>query len=364
MDICSAVKKGVLKVFPNANVIEIPLADGGEGTMENMIYATSGSKKQVMVTGPLGDKITAEYGVLGDHKTVVVEMAQASGLTLLQEYERNPLITTSFGTGELIKAALDDGYRKFIVGIGGSATNDGGIGMLKALGIKFYKKDGSLLPEGGASLIDLDCIVDASLDHRIKESTIIIASDVTNPLCGPNGASAVFGPQKGATPEMVKALDGGLNNFAEIVHKQKNIDIRELTGGGAAGGMGAALITFLGAELHSGVHVIMEKLSFEEIIKDADLIITGEGRLDSQTLSGKLITGVSKIAGKHEVPVIALCGGLNLEVTRLSEELGLLSAFSIVPGPCTVEEAMKQAVDWIPERIEAIMRIMKFQWSK
>lgn len=363
-DICSTVKRGILRVFPDADVIEIPLADGGEGTMENMVYATNGSKRQVVVTGPLGNKIGAEYGVLGDNETVVIEMAQASGLTLLQEHERNPLITTSFGTGELIKAALDAGYRKFIIGIGGSATNDGGAGMLKALGIQFYKKDGSLLPEGGASLIDLEQIDDANLDHRIKESTIIIASDVTNPLCGPNGASAIFGPQKGATPEMVNALDEGLNNFAKIVHKKRNIDMRELIGGGAAGGMGATLITFLKAELHSGVHVIMEKLRFEEKIKDADLIITGEGRLDSQTLSGKLISGVSKIAGKHKVPVIALCGGLNLEVNKLCAELGLLSAFSIVPGPCTLEEAMNQAPDWIPERMEAIMQIIKYPWSK
>lgn len=362
MDICTSVKIGILRVFPNANVIEIPLADGGEGTMENMVYATNGSKRQVVVTGPLGNKVSAEYGVLGDNETVVIEMAQASGLTLLQEHERNPLVTTSFGTGELIKAALEHGYRKLIIGIGGSATNDGGMGMLKALGVQFYKKGGSQLSEGGASIKELDRIDEANLDPRIKESTIIIASDVTNPLCGPNGASAIFGPQKGATPEMVKALDEGLDNFANIVHKQKNVDMRELIGGGAAGGLGATLITFLEAELHSGVHVIMEKLRFEDQIKDADLIITGEGRLDSQTLSGKLISGVSKMAGKHEIPVIALCGGLDIEISQLVHELGLLSAFSIAPGPCTLEEAMVQAADWIPERVEAIMRIVKLRW--
>ncbi len=359
-DICTSVKRGILRVFPNADVIEIPLADGGEGTMENMVYATNGSKRKVEVTGPLGHKVSAEYGVLGDNETVVIEMAQASGLTLLQEHERNPLVTTSFGTGELIKAALDEGYRKMIIGIGGSATNDGGMGMLKALGVKFHKKDGSQLSEGGASLKDLDRIDAAYLDPRVKESTIMIASDVTNPLCGSNGASAIFGPQKGATPEMVKALDEGLDNFSKIVHTQKSVDMRELIGGGAAGGLGATLITFLEAELHSGVQVIMEKLRFEDQIKDADLIITGEGRLDSQTLSGKLINGVSKMAGKHEIPIIALCGGLDIEISQLVQELGLLSAFSIAPGPCTLEEAMVQAADWISERVEAIMRIIKF----
>ncbi|WP_458414571.1 glycerate kinase [Schinkia sp. CFF1] len=361
-DICTAVHKGILRVFQNADVVEIPLADGGEGTMENMVYSSNGTKKQVEVTGPLGEKVKAEYGILGDHETVVVEMAQSSGLPLLKESERNPMITSTFGTGELIKDALDNGFRKFIVGIGGSATNDGGMGMLKALGVKFYKRDCSLLSEGGASLIQLHHFDESNLDARVKECKFIVASDVTNTLCGPNGASAIFGPQKGATPEMVKKLDEALNNFADVVHKQKNMDMRKLVGGGAAGGLGAGLITFLGAELQSGIEVMMKELHFEEKIKDADLIITGEGRLDSQTLSGKLITGVSKAAKKYEVPVIALCGGLTIETNQV-DELGLLSAFSIVPGPCPLEEAMKQAASWIPARVEAIMRIIKYQWS-
>ena len=359
-DFCTAVKAGVKRVFPDAKVVEVPLADGGEGTMENIVFASKGTKKRVKVTGPIGEKVAAEYGILGDKETVIIEMAQASGLPLLKEHERNPLITTSYGTGDLIKAALDDGFRKFIIGIGGSATNDGGMGMLKALGISFYDKNGSPLPEGGAALIDLHHIDETNFDQRLKESTIVVASDVTNLLCGPNGASAVFGPQKGATKEMAKKLDDALDHFAETVYKTKNIDMRELIGGGAAGGLGAALITFLGAKLQSGIDVIMKELKFEREILDADLIITGEGRLDTQTLSGKVISGVSKLARKYRIPVIALCGGMNLEAHKF-DELGLLSAFSIVPGPCTLEEAMEHAAAWIPERIEAIMRILNYK---
>lgn len=357
-DICLAVKKAVHQVVPDAQVVEIPLADGGEGTMENMVAASGGVKKQVEVTDPLGRRITAEYGVLGDGETAVIEMAQSSGLPLLQEHERNPLITTSFGTGELIQAALDDGYRKIIVGLGGSATNDAGLGMLKALGVRFYKKDGSPLDEGGGALLDLHTFDESTLDPRIKESTIVVACDVTNPLCGPNGASFVFGPQKGATKEMVTKLDQALNHFAEVVHKQKNVEMRNIIGGGAAGGLGAALITFLGVELKSGIEVVMEGIQFTEKAKDADLVITGEGRLDSQTLSGKVINGVCNAVKEYDIPVIALCGGLSLPANKF-DELGILSAFSIVPGPCTLEEAMKQADRWIEERVVAILRLVK-----
>ncbi|WLD93818.1 glycerate kinase [Alkalihalobacillus sp. AL-G] len=358
-DICSTVTIGVKRVFPEAIVKEIPLADGGEGTMENMVHASNGTTKQVDVTGPIGKKIKAEYGLLGDNQTVVVEMAQASGLPLLQDHEKDPMKTTTFGTGELIKHALDDGFRKFIVGLGGSATNDGGTGMLRALGMSFHRKDGTHLPEGGAALIDLDHVDDSKLDPRLKECSIVIASDVTNKLCGPDGASAVFGPQKGATADMVKQLDKALNHFSEVVLTQMDTDMSELVGGGAAGGVGAALITFLDAEIQPGIDIIMEKLNFESDIKDAQLVITGEGRLDSQTLSGKVINGVSKRAQMQGVPVIALCGGLDLETNKF-DDLGILSAFTIVPGPCQLEEAMVSASNWIPDRIEAIMRVLKY----
>ncbi len=359
-DICGVVKDGILRVNPNAVVNEVPLADGGEGTMENMVYSTNGVKKQVEVMGPNGKTVKATYGVLGDNQTVIVEMAQASGLPLLEEDERDPRNTTSFGTGELIKHALEEGYRKFIVGLGGSATNDGGAGILKALGVTFHQKGGSHLAEGGASLIDLDYIDCSKLDPRLNECSIIVASDVTNKLCGPNGASAVFGPQKGATPAMVNELEHALNHFAEVVQKQEHIDMRELKGGGAAGGTGAALMTFLNAEVYSGINVIMEQVNFSRKIKEADLVVTGEGSLDDQTLSGKVISGVCNEAENYGVPVIALCGGIELKANKL-DDLGILSAFTIVPGPCQLKDALEKAYEWIPERVEGIMRTFMYQ---
>jgi len=358
-DICSAIREGILRIFPDAEIKAIPLADGGEGTMENMVYASNGTLKTTTVKGPIGKEVRASYGILGDGETVVIEMAQASGLPLLTPEERNPYLTTSFGTGQMIKHALDEGYRKFIVGLGGSATNDGGTGMLTALGVKLFDEYGRILPEGGAHLSQLACFDDTALDPRIKESQFMIASDVNNKLCGEKGASAVFGPQKGATPKMVEYLDSALNHLAEIVLKQKGVDIREMPGGGAAGGMGAALMAFLGASIKSGIDVIMKEIHFDNQIKGTDLIITGEGKLDHQTLSGKVIAGVCKIAGKHQVPVVVLCGGVDLEPSKF-KDLGVLTALSIVPGPCSLEESISKSAEWITERTESIMKIISY----
>jgi glycerate 2-kinase len=357
-DICAEVKAGIYSVFPEAEVHAVPLADGGEGTLENMIYATNGTITSVLVKGPMGREVLADYGVLGDAETVVIEMAQASGLPLVKPEERNPYAATSFGTGQLIKHALDAGYRKFLIGLGGSATNDAGTGMLSALGVTFFNEKGEPLPEGGGSLGELSYFDDSHLDPRLQESTIKIASDVVNKLCGREGASAIFGPQKGATPEMVEHLDQSLSHFADIVCKQKGLDIRELEGGGAAGGMGAALMTFIGAEVHSGIEVVMKVIGFEKHIQDADLILTGEGRMDSQTLSGKVIAGVAKMAKKHHVPVVVLCGGLDLDATEF-DQLGIVAAFSIVPGPCSLEESMENSPKWITERTHSIMRVIR-----
>ncbi|WP_261131607.1 glycerate kinase [Bacillus sp. Marseille-Q3570] len=357
-EVCAAIRKGVERVFPDSEVIELPLADGGEGTMENMVYSSNGTVNNIEVFDPLGRKIYAGYGVLGDDETAVVEMAQASGLPLLHNEERDPLHTTSYGTGELIKHALDSGYRKFIIGLGGSATNDGGMGMLKALGFEFFNSQKEALPEGGKALKDLAIVDESNMDKRIHEASFIIASDVTNPLCGDQGASAIFGPQKGATPAMVKELDEALDHFAEVVYKQKNGDMRLMEGGGAAGGMGAALLTFLGAEFRSGIQVVMESIQFEKLIEEVDLVITGEGRLDHQTLSGKVIAGVSKSAEKLKVPVIGLCGGMMID-TEIMDKLNLVSAFSIAPGPCSLEEAMENAEEWIIQRTETFMRVIK-----
>ncbi|WP_026566808.1 glycerate kinase [Bacillus sp. UNC41MFS5] len=358
-DICFAIKEGILRVFPDAEIKAVPLADGGEGTLENMIYSSNGTLMRIKVKGPMGKEVIAAYGILGDGETVVVEMAQASGLPLVEPEERNPYIATSFGTGQLIKHALDAGYRRFIIGLGGSATNDCGTGMLTALGLKLFDKNGNILTEGGGFLSDLSFFDESGLDPRIVESNFTIASDVINKLCGKEGASVVFGPQKGASPEMVKHLDDALSHFADIVYKQKGVDIKRYPGGGAAGGMGAALIAFLGASVQSGVDVIMKEVDFDGQIIGADLIITGEGKLDAQTISGKVISGVSKIARKHQVPVIVICGGVEIEPTKFNE-LGILSAFSIVPGPCSLNESMKKSAAWITERTEAIIRIISY----
>ena len=357
-EICGIVKSGVLEVFKNAEVCEVPLADGGEGTMENMVYSSNGTIITIDATDPLGRKIEGSYGVLGDNETVIIEMAQVSGLPLLTVKEKNPLITTCYGTGELIKHAIETGYRKFIIGLGGSATNDGGAGMLKALGIKFYNEQGVELEDGGGNLINLSYVDETGFHPVIKECSFVIASDVENKLCGKEGASAIFGPQKGATPEMVEQLDQALYQFSEVVLKQKNVRMREFVGGGAAGGLGAALITFLNAECKSGIQVVLDSIRFEEQVQEANLVITGEGKLDQQTLAGKVIAGVTRVTNKHEIPTIALCGGLALTSEQL-EQLGLLSAFSIVPGPCSLETAIENTPTWIHDRTIQIMKIIK-----
>lgn len=362
-DICTSVKAGVHRVFPKAKVIEIPLADGGEGTQDNLIYSTGGSFLEIEVKGPIGEPVMATIGLLSDQETAIIEMAQASGLTLLSNEERNPKIATSYGTGELIQHALDRNYRKFIIGLGGSATNDGGTGLLKALGVRFYSNDGHELAEGGAALKNLSYIDDSGLDPRILESSFLIASDVTNPLCGPSGASTIFGPQKGASANDIIELDQALLHYSKIVEKQKSIDLCKIVGGGAAGGTGASLVAFLKGKIRPGIEVVMEAIQFEEKIIGADLIITGEGKLDRQTLSGKVITGVSKIARKRQIPVIALCGSLQLDGKQINA-LGIRSAFSIVPAPCTLETAMENSSMWTMECTEQIMRLLKGFSSK
>ncbi|MGP4077614.1 glycerate kinase family protein [Halobacillus sp. K22] len=354
--VCESVKTGILNVIPGAQVTSLPLADGGEGTMENFVYSSNGKVINVTVTDPIGRAVSAAYGVMGDGETVVIEMAQASGLPLLEKEERDPMNATSYGTGELIKHALDAGFRKFIVGLGGSATNDAGVGMLRALGAEFFDINKDRLPDGGFHLKRLATIEESNIDRRIKDSSFVIASDVTNPLCGPRGASVIYGPQKGASKEMVEELDLSLNHFAKVVLKNKKIDMRKLEGGGAAGGMGAALLAFMGAEFKSGINLMMKEIHFEEAIIDADLVITGEGKLDDQTLSGKVIDGVVKLTSKFNVPVIALCGRMNIEAENLNN-LGLLSAFSIVPGPCSLEEAIEKVDYWTIQRTEMIIRL-------
>lgn len=356
--LCSAMRDGIEKANLNCRIIELPLADGGEGTMENLVYATGGNTYQTEVLDPLRRKIKARYGTLGDNKTVIIEMAQASGLPLLTYSERNPMVATSYGTGQLITSALNDGYRNFIIGLGGSGTNDGGVGMLKALGVKLYNLKGEIMEEDHLNYLnDLGSFDMQDIDPRLEKSTFTIASDVNNPLCGPSGASAIFGPQKGATHEMIELFDRSLYHYASVIQKQFGIDILQVPGSGAAGGMGAALIAFLQAEMKSGIDITMDFINIKEEMTNADLLITGEGKLDEQTLSGKVIAGVCKIAKEKNVPVIALCGTNELTGKQM-DEIGLQAAYSIVPGPCTLKESVKRTKSWTTDCMEQIIRLL------
>jgi len=356
--LCEAMAGAVLRELPNAEVVQIPVADGGEGTVESMVLAVGGKLITETVSGPDNQPVEASYGILADGKTVVIETAQASGLHLIQEENRNPLYATSKGTGELVAKALDSGYREFIIGLGGSATNDGGMGLLRGLGMEFYGQDDKPLAEGGAALIGLKRIDDSNLHAGVKEATFTVACDVDNVLCGTQGASAVFGPQKGATPEMVRLLDSALEHLAAVVLRQKGLNMLGWKGGGAAGGIGAAIMAFLQAQFQSGIETMMQVVKWQEQIRDADLIITGEGKLDSQTLSGKVIHGLCGPARKHNIPVVALAGKVELTSLQL-DQLGVTSAFSIVQGPVELAEAMKHAPEWAAKLTEQVIRLFR-----
>ncbi|MHC5226349.1 glycerate kinase [Ignatzschineria sp. LJL83] len=338
LEVAEKIQEGFSQIFPDANYHLMPVADGGEGTVSAIISATKGHYLQKEVTGPLGDPVLASYGITGDGKTAVIEMAEASGLMLVPKKERNPYLTTSFGTGELILDALNHGITKIILGIGGSATNDGGVGMIQALGGRFLNSDDETLPFGGKALSDLATIDLSDLDPRIAHCEFEIACDVDNPLTGERGASVIFGPQKGATPEMVKVLDYALYNYAMILGEYFDIDVNSIKGSGAAGGMGTASVTFLNGTLRAGVDIVMEAIHLESVLIDADLVITGEGKIDRQTCFGKVPVGVAKIAKKYQKPVIAIAGCLE-EGYELTYEQGIDAVFSIVSAPMSLEEA-------------------------
>lgn len=334
-----AIAAGIKEVYPSADTKMLPLADGGEGTVEALVEATKGTLFTVPVTGPLQEKIEATYGVLGDHRTVVIEVAAACGLPLIREEQRNPLIATTFGVGELINDAIERGYRDFIIGLGGSATNDGGVGMLQALGFRFQDRHGKEIELGGQSLKDIRRIDAENVSPALREAQFNVACDVTNPLHGETGAAYIFGPQKGATPEIVEELDQGLRNFARIASEDLGKDIQNPPGAGAAGGLGAAFIGFLQGELKSGIELILESVKMEEQIKDVDIVVTGEGKLDGQTSMGKTASGVAQLAKKMGVPAIALAGSITEEAADLNE-IGITSYFSILTKPMTLNEAI------------------------
>jgi glycerate kinase len=339
--VAEQIAAGFREVFPDADYVLVPLADGGEGTVQAMVAATGGRTVPVSVTGPLGTQVTAFYGLAGDGRTAVIEMAAASGLMLVPPGQRNPLLTTSYGTGELIRAALAAGVNRIVVGIGGSATNDGGSGMLQALGMKLLDREGGEIGFGGGALSGLAGMDAGSLDPRLGEVTIDVACDVDNPLLGERGASAVFGPQKGATPEMVAQLDANLSHYAAVISRDLGAEVAGAAGAGAAGGMGAALLT-LGGRLRPGIEIILDAVDFETIARDADLIITGEGRIDSQTVSGKAPVGVARIAKRLGKPVIGIAGSLAADAAMVYAH-GINAVFSIVPRPCSLEDALENA---------------------
>jgi glycerate kinase len=336
------MEQGILTVFSDATVKKMPIADGGEGTVEALVTATGGRIIRENVTGPSGQTLEAFWGILGDGETAVIEMAAASGLTLIADSKRDPRFTTSYGTGQLIKAALDHGLCKLIIGIGGSATNDGGAGMAQALGVRFHDKSGEELPIGGLALSDLAAIDLTGLDSRLDACRIFVACDVDNPLCGQRGASAVFGPQKGATPETVAALDAALSHYALIAMAATGKNIADYPGAGAAGGLGAGLLFFTNARLKPGIEIVLDAIGFESAVKQAHLVITGEGCTDFQTAYGKAPVGVAKIAAQYHVPTVCLSGGLGPDYNTVLSH-GVRALMSIPPGPMTLEDCLANA---------------------
>lgn len=344
MQVAEAIEQGFSEIFPQAEYIKLPMADGGEGTVESMVAATGGELVNVEVTGPLGAPVKAFYGWMGDGETAVIEMAAASGLHLVAPEQRNPLITTSYGTGELILAALNHGARKIILGIGGSATNDGGAGMMQALGVQLSDQQGKALTVGGAALAQLVDIDLSQLDDRLAQTDILVACDVDNPLCGAKGASAVFGPQKGATPERVQQLDAALQHYGEKIEQVTGKSVINVAGAGAAGGMGAALFGLLNARLQPGIEIVTEALKLAAAVQEADLVITGEGRIDSQTIHGKTPVGVARVAKRFDIPVIAIAGSMAPDYEVVHQH-GLDAVFSVLNHIQTLPEALEEASD-------------------
>ncbi|AEH49721.1 glycerate kinase [Parageobacillus thermoglucosidasius] len=356
--VANAIEKGFRDIFPDAEYVKIPMADGGEGTVQSLVDATNGRMVTTKVTGPLGDRVQAFFGMLGDGKTAVIEMAAASGLHLVPREKRNPLVTTTRGTGELILAALDEGAEHIIVGIGGSATNDGGAGMIQALGGRLLDRYGKEIGPGGGSLSELADIDLSRLDARLNHVKIEIACDVDNPLTGARGASAVFGPQKGATPEMVATLEQNLQHYADVIERVLGKQVKDIPGAGAAGGLGAGLLAFLHAELKRGVEIVLETVKFHERIQGASLVITGEGRIDGQTVFGKTPIGVAKAAKRHHIPVIALAGSLSDDSDVVLNH-GIDALYSVVPGVIPLEKALKNAEYYIAQTARNIAAACK-----
>ena len=364
MEAGQAIAEGVKRVYQNAEVVVRPLADGGEGTVEALVEGMGGIFVTKEVTGPLGEKVDAVYGVIESEedssKTAIIEMSAAAGITLVPEKSRNPMNTTTYGVGELILDAIERGCRHFIVGIGGSATNDGGVGMLQALGYDFLTREGKAISYGGDGLRELASIEDVNVHPKLKECTFKVACDVTNPLCGENGSSAIFGPQKGATPEMVQELDQLLLHYAELSKEMNANADRFYPGTGAAGGMGFAFLTYTNAALESGIQIVLTETKLEELIKTADFVVTGEGRLDGQTALGKAPIGVASLAKKHQKKVLAFAGAVTPDAKECNQH-GIDAFFPILRGVVTLKEAMNKEVAHqnMVDTVEQVFRVVE-----
>lgn len=356
--VARAIASGLAEVWPHADYVECPMADGGEGTMEAILAASQGELRRQQVRGPLGESVEAGWGWLAQSRTAIIEMAQASGLQLVPTGQRDACRSSTWGTGELIAAALAAGARRIVLAIGGSATNDGGSGMLRALGLRLLDGNGQPLAEGGLALAQLARIDASDLDPRLAEVQVEVAADVDNPLCGPNGASAIFGPQKGASPAQVQALDQALGHFADHCAPLLGEDVRDFPGCGAAGGMGFAAKAFMGARFRPGVEVVAELAGLDGLVQGADLVITGEGRFDAQTLRGKTPMGVARVAKRHGVPVVVLAGTLGEGYQQLYAH-GIDAAFALASGPMTLEHACANAPELLRARASDIARLWR-----
>lgn len=357
LEVATAIETGFKRVFPDAEYVKLPMADGGEGTVQSLVDATQGKLIECEVTAPLGEKVKSFFGLSGDGKTAIIEMAAASGLHLVPPEKRNPLLTTSFGTGELIKHALDLGVEKFILGIGGSATNDGGVGMLQALGLQCLDAAGKQIGFGGAQLANIVRIDVSQLDPRLQQVHIEVACDVNNPLCGERGASAIFGPQKGATPEMVHQLDAALAHFAEIAERDCGKQIRDHAGAGAAGGMGGGLLLLPDVQLKAGVQIVLDTLRLADFVKDADYVITGEGRMDAQSIMGKTPIGVARTAKQFNKPVIAIVGCLREDYDVVFAH-GIDAVFPIIRQLGALPDILKQGEQNLISAAQNVARVL------
>jgi glycerate kinase len=355
--IARAMEQGVRVVWPDAETVLAPVADGGDGTLQTLVDSSGGEVRTARAVDPLGREIDVEWGALGDGKTAVIEMARSSGLALLNPRERDPLDSTTYGVGQVMKSALDAGFTRFIIGIGGSATNDGGAGMAQALGARLFDENNDDLPVGGAALARLHRIDISGFDERLTAASIEVACDVNNPLCGPTGASVIFGPQKGASADGVATLDAALNRFGEIAKRDLGSDVSDFPGAGAAGGLGAGLMAFANARLRPGADIVLEAVGLDEKLEDADLVIVGEGQIDRSSVFNKSPVAVAQRARQRGIPVIGIAGSLGTGYHEV-HELGIDAVFSLVSGPMTLADAMADTVMLVASATEQACRAM------